>query len=61
MTSPIATGIYRIAAGANNHQLQFLLIDSDLVNPANQLDGFSERRMAGEPNAPSLIPYYVGP
>lgn len=55
------TEIYRIAAGGNNHQLQFLLIDSDLVNPENQLDGFSERRMAGEPHAPSLIPYYVGP
>lgn len=53
--------IYRLAAKSNDNHLQFLLIDSDLVNPESKLDGFIERRMAGEPNAPSLIPYYVGP
>ena len=51
--------IYRLARG--QHQLQFLLIDSDLVRPSDELQGFLERRMAGEPDAPSLIPYYKGP
>jgi DNA repair exonuclease SbcCD ATPase subunit len=51
--------IYRLARG--QHQLQFLLIDSDLVSPSDELQGFLERRMAGEPDAPSLIPYYKGP
>lgn len=41
--------------------LQFLLIDSDLVEPSAPLDGFSERRLAGEDDAPRLIPYYLGP
>ena len=53
--------IYRLATKGNGSHLQFLLIDSDLVNPEKTMDGFIERRMAGEPNAPSLIPYYVGP
>jgi hypothetical protein len=52
--------IYRFAAdeGAG---VQFLLIDSNLVEPEVELTGFSQRRMAGEPGAPSLISYYVGP
>jgi uncharacterized protein YydD (DUF2326 family) len=53
--------IYRIARVQNGRRLQFLLIDSDLVEPSTALPGFSERRMAGEPGAPSLIPYYSGP
>jgi len=53
--------IYQLAEAQDGHRLQFLLIDSDLVEPENELAGFSERRMAGEPDAPSLIPYYVGP
>ncbi|GAB6265969.1 MAG: hypothetical protein STSR0001_14150 [Methanothrix sp.] len=53
--------IYQLARGQKGNQLQFLLIDSDLVAPSAKLQGFSERRMAGEPGAPSLIPYYTGP
>ena len=53
--------IYRLARGQEGRQLQFLLIDSDLVGPGGELPGFSERRMAGGPDAPSLIPYYTGP
>ncbi|HUT61640.1 MAG TPA: AAA family ATPase [Phycisphaerae bacterium] len=53
--------IYRLARGQDGSKLQFLLIDSNLVPPGADLPGFSERRMAGEPNAPSLIPYYEGP
>lgn len=53
--------IYRFASGQDGNRLQFLLIDSELVEPRTELPGFSERRMAGEPNAPSLIPYYIGP
>lgn len=50
--------IYRVAA---NYGTQFLLIDSELVGPEEEVTGFSFRRLAGEPEAPSLIPYYVGP
>jgi hypothetical protein len=54
--------IYRLARTPSEPQLQFLLIDSDLVAPSFQLPGgFSERRMAGEENAPRLISYYTGP
>lgn len=53
--------IYRLARGQDGRRLQFLLVDSDLVRPTAELLGFSERRMAGEPDAPSLIPYYEGP
>ncbi len=53
--------IYRLARGRNGRRLQFLLIDSDLVGPKTELTGFMARRMAGEPDAPSLIPYYSGP
>lgn len=53
--------IYRIASAYEGGKLQFLLIDSDLVEPSAALPGFSERRMAGEVDAPSLIPYYTGP
>ena len=50
--------IYRFAADGST---QFLLIDSDLVEPDVELTGFRHRRMAGEPEAPSLISYYDGP
>jgi len=53
--------IYRLARGQDGRRLQFLLIDSALVGPSAALPGFSEHRMAGEPDAPSLIPYYTGP
>ncbi len=53
--------IYRFAADGNGAGTQFLLIDSDLVEPEAELKGFSHRRMAGEPGAPSLISYYAGP
>jgi hypothetical protein len=50
--------IYKLAVDS---EVQFLLIDSDLVEPAQPIDSFVERRMAGEPGAPSLISYYSGP
>lgn len=53
--------IYRFAANGNGASTQFLLIDSALVEPEAELKGFSQRRMAGEPDAPSLISYYDGP
>ena len=53
--------IYRLAREQAPRQLQLLLIDSDLVEPDSLFSGFMERRMAGEPDAPSLIPYYTGP
>lgn len=53
--------IYRFAAAGNDASTQFLLIDSNLVEPETGVRGFSQRRMAGEPDAPSLISYYVGP
>lgn len=53
--------IYRFAAEGDDTGTQFVLIDSDLVEPEGELIGFSQRRMAGEQDAPSLISYYVGP
>lgn len=53
--------IYRFAAARNGIGTQFLLIDSDLIEPEVELTGFYQRRMAGDSNAPSLISYYVGP
>ena len=53
--------IYRFAADRNGMGTQFLLIDSDLIEPEAEFTGFSQRRMAGDPDAPSLISYYVGP
>ncbi len=50
-----------LAGQQDGHRLQFLLIDSDLVLPATELPGFLERGMAGEPDAPNLIPYYSRP
>lgn len=53
--------IYRFAGGGDGQGTQFLLIDSRLVEPELTLSSFWQRRMAGEPDAPSLISYYVGP
>jgi len=53
--------IYRFAADESGGGIQFLLIDSDLVEPEASLPGFLQRRMAGEADAPSLISYYFGP
>ncbi|MFC7367460.1 DUF3732 domain-containing protein [Vreelandella zhaodongensis] len=53
--------IYRFASSKRSHGMQLLLIDSDLVEPEFELTDFLQRRMAGEAEAPSLIPYYVGP
>lgn len=52
--------IYRLAMD-NYGYLQFLLIDSDLIEPEFELPGFVKRHMAGTAEAPSLISYYVGP
>ncbi len=53
--------IYRQAQLEADPPLQFLLIDSDIVRPENELAGFQERRMAGDPDAPKLISDYEGP
>lgn len=54
--------IYDLArADAAGRSVQFLLVDSDLVAPSTPMEGFADRRLAGEDGAPSLIPYYVGP
>jgi DNA repair exonuclease SbcCD ATPase subunit len=53
--------IYRLASGENGNATQFLLIDSDLVEPEPTISGFFQRRLAGEADSPSLIPYYTGP
>lgn len=53
--------IYRSAAKMSTGGTQLLLIDSDLYEPNEELDDFKVRHMAGEPDAPSLIPYYDGP
>lgn len=52
--------IYSLAT-REGRNLQFVLIDSDLVAPEPALSEFTHRRMAGEPEAPRLIPYYDGP
>lgn len=53
--------IYILAKQFAKDGLQFLIIDSDFVEPHVAIDNFFEQRMAGEPEDPSLIPYYVGP
>jgi len=52
--------IYRLAS-ISDSGIQFLLIDSNLVRPDNQISDFRHKHLAGEPGAPSLIPYYSGP
>ncbi|EXJ14962.1 AAA family ATPase [Imhoffiella purpurea] len=53
--------IYRSATAVSGIGTQFLIIDSDLVEPTSELIGFSQKRMAGTRDAPSLISYYDGP
>ncbi len=53
--------IYRFASEGTAHRTQFLLIDSDIVCPEKDIAGFSQRRMAGDDEAPRLISYYDGP
>lgn len=53
--------IYRLAYERDEKAIQFLLIDSNLVTPEEELVDFSYKHLAGEPDAPCLIPYYVGP
>jgi uncharacterized Zn finger protein (UPF0148 family) len=53
--------IYRLASLDGAEATQCLLIDSDLFEPENALPSFHPRRLAGEREAPSLIPYYDGP
>jgi hypothetical protein len=52
--------IFRLASVDDGNAIQFLLIDSDLVVPAPELSGFMQRRIAAEPDAPSLILHYAG-
>jgi len=54
-------GVEYLASLGNGDATQFLLIDSDLIEPESELEGFVQRHMAGNRNAPSLIPYYSGP
>lgn len=53
--------IYRLARGSDGASIQFLLIDSNLVEPEEEFPDFMHRHLAGEEEAPSLIPYYSGP
>ncbi len=50
--------IYSLAV---ERDIQFLLIDSDFVEPGVQIAEMTHRRMAGTEDAPSLISYYSGP
>ncbi|WFC42283.1 DUF3732 domain-containing protein [Pseudoxanthomonas sp. SE1] len=52
--------IYRLAS-MREGEIQFLLIDSDLVMPQDGALDFRHEHLAGETEAPSLIPYYTGP
>lgn len=53
--------IYRLGSATSSQATQFLLIDSDLVEPEQEMAGFSQRRLAGELDEPRLISYYEGP
>jgi DNA repair exonuclease SbcCD ATPase subunit len=53
--------IFRLASTSDENSTQFLLIDSDLVLPSEGASDFIHRRLAGQADAPSLIPYYDGP
>lgn len=50
--------IYSLAVERN---IQFILIDSDFVEPSVQIAQMTHRRMAGTEEAPALISYYSGP
>lgn len=53
--------IYRLSASDPEPRTQFLLIDSDFVEPTFEIGSFSRRRMAGDIDSPRLVPYYTGP
>ncbi|MEM7515912.1 MAG: DUF3732 domain-containing protein, partial [Planctomycetota bacterium] len=53
--------IYRFASEATGGGPQFVRIVYDHVDPESELPGITPPRMAGEPDAPSLISYYDGP
>jgi hypothetical protein len=53
--------IYRMAREDDAGSTQFLLIDSNLVEPVKPVPGFIHKHLAGEEGSPSLIPYYSGP
>jgi hypothetical protein len=53
--------IFRLASVTGENATQFLLIDSNLVQPEEKLSNFTSRHLAGTSDAPALIPYYVGP
>lgn len=61
LVSSLYREIYRLAGEADGPSIQFLLIDSNLVEPEEKFPDFVQRHLAGEEEAPSLIPYYVGP
>ncbi|MBI1355883.1 MAG: DUF3732 domain-containing protein [Acidobacteria bacterium] len=61
LVQSLYTEIYQLARDREGQGLQFLLIDSDFFPPGIDLPNFVDRRMAGTDEAPSLIPYYVGP
>ena len=53
--------IYRLARLRDGTATQFILIDSNLVAPVDEVPDFASRHLAGTPDAPALIPYYDGP
>ena len=53
--------IYRVARLRDGTATQFILIDSNLVAPVDEVPDFASRHLAGTPDAPALIPYYDGP
>lgn len=53
--------IYRLVVDDTSRGTQFLLIDSDFVEPEFDIKNLYYKRMAGEQDAPSLISYYDGP
>jgi hypothetical protein len=61
LVSALYREIYRLASKPHGQAVQLLLIDSNLVLPDAALTGFASRHIAAEPDAPSLIPYYIGP
>lgn len=61
LVSSLYREVYRLAGESDSTSIQFLLIDSNLVEPEEVFPDFVQRHLAGENDAPSLIPYYVGP
>jgi hypothetical protein len=61
LVSSLYREVYKLAGDSDGTSIQFLLIDSNLVEPEDVFPDFVQRHLAGENDAPSLIPYYVGP